>query len=102
MTAAEFAALREAGFGVDRGRIVDVPGKCPGFAAVPVFRGNGSVDRNATLSKVLWARDAEIARRPAKAERPAQTSTRCYPRAYRPKSACGARSPCGACRRREL
>jgi hypothetical protein len=32
MTTAEFnAALREAGFGVDRGHIVDVSGKCPGF-----------------------------------------------------------------------
>ena len=61
MTAAEFnAALREAGFGVDHGRMVDVSGKYVGFAAVPVFRGNGSVDRNATLSKVTWEREAEI------------------------------------------
>lgn len=64
MTAAEFnVALREAGFGVDRGRIVDVSGVCVGFTAVPIFRGNGSVDRNATLSKVLWEREAEIKRR---------------------------------------
>jgi hypothetical protein len=71
ITAAEFnAALREAGFGIDHGRIVDVSGKCPGFVAVPIFR-NGAVNRNATLSKVLWERDAEIARRAAATERPA-------------------------------
>jgi hypothetical protein len=70
MTAAEFnAALREAGFGVDHGRIVDVSGKCPGLTAVPIFRGNGSVDRNATLSKVTWEREAEIKRRAACAVR---------------------------------
>jgi hypothetical protein len=70
MTAAEFnAALREAGFGVDHGRIVDVSGKCPGFTALPIFRGNGSVDRNATLSKVAWEREAEIKRRAACAVR---------------------------------
>jgi hypothetical protein len=69
MTAAEFkAALREAGFNVDHGRIVDVSGKCPGFAAVPIFR-NGVVNRNATLSKVLWEREAEIIRRAEAAER---------------------------------
>jgi hypothetical protein len=63
MTSSEFnAALREAGFGVDHGRIVDVSGNCPGFTAVPIFR-NGAVNRNATLSKVLWEREAEIARR---------------------------------------
>jgi hypothetical protein len=44
------AALHEAGFGVDRGRIVDVSGECPGFAVIPVFR-NGVLNRNATLSK---------------------------------------------------
>jgi hypothetical protein len=38
MTAAEFnAALRETGFGVDHGRIVDVSGACSGFTAVPIF-----------------------------------------------------------------
>lgn len=64
MTAAEFnAALRDGGFGVDHGRIVDVSGKCPGFVSVPTFRGNNSVDRNATLSRVIWERDAEIKRR---------------------------------------
>lgn len=56
-------ALREAGLGVAQGWIVDVSGKCAGFAAVPIFRGSGSVDRNATLSKVLWEREAEIKRR---------------------------------------
>ena len=64
MTAAEFnVALREAGFGVapreNCGRVWSV---CR-FTAVPIFRGNGSVDRNATLSKVLWEREAEIKRR---------------------------------------
>jgi hypothetical protein len=64
MTAAEFnAALREAGFGVDHGRIVDVSGKCPGFATFPAFHSRGVVNRNATLSKVIRERDAEIARR---------------------------------------
>jgi hypothetical protein len=63
MTAAEFKmALHEAGFRVDHGRIVEVSGKCPGFTAVPIFR-NGAVNRNATLSNVLWEREAEIARR---------------------------------------
>ena len=39
MTAAEFnSALREAGFGVDHGRVVDVSGKCPGFATFPAFQ----------------------------------------------------------------
>jgi hypothetical protein len=64
MTSEEFnAALRNAGFGVKQGRIVDMSGKCPGFSTVPVFRGNGSVDRNATLSKVIWERNVEIERR---------------------------------------
>jgi hypothetical protein len=63
MTAAEFnAALREAGFGIDRWRIVDVSGTCPGFVAMPSFR-KGVVNRNATLAKVIRERDAEIARR---------------------------------------
>jgi hypothetical protein len=70
MTSTEFnAALRRAGFGVDHGRIVDVSGKCPGFATFPAFRRDGSVDRDATLAKVIRERDAEIARRAA-AERP--------------------------------
>jgi hypothetical protein len=69
MTAAEFkTALHKAGFGVDHGRIVDVSGSCPGFVAVPIFR-NGMVNRNATLSKVLWEREAEIKRRPARPNR---------------------------------
>jgi hypothetical protein len=66
MTSAEFnAALRKAGFGVERARIVDVSGQCPGFATVPTFR-NGTVDRNVTLAKVIREWDAEIARRAAK------------------------------------
>jgi hypothetical protein len=46
------APPREAGFGVDHGRIVDVSGQCPGFATLPTFN-KGAVDRDATLSKVL-------------------------------------------------
>jgi hypothetical protein len=66
MTSAEFTtALREAGFGVDHGRIVDVSGQCPGFTTLPSFN-KGAVDRNATLSKILWGREAEIARRAKK------------------------------------
>jgi hypothetical protein len=69
MTSAEFtAALREAGFAVDHGRIVDVSGKCPGFATMPSFN-KSVVNRNATLSKAIWVRDAEITRRAAAAER---------------------------------
>jgi hypothetical protein len=63
MTSAEFsAALREAGFAVDHGRIVDVSGRCPGFTTVPSFT-KGVLNRNATLSKVRWERDDEIRRR---------------------------------------
>jgi hypothetical protein len=63
MTTGEFnAALREAGFGVRQGRVVDVSGKCPGFATIPSFR-KGVVNRNATLTKAIRERDAEIARR---------------------------------------
>jgi hypothetical protein len=63
MTPAEFnAALRVAGFGVERGRIVDVSGRCPGFSTLPRFN-HGVVNRNATLVKVIRERDAEIARR---------------------------------------
>jgi hypothetical protein len=63
MTAAEFkAALHKNGFGVDHDRIVDVSGKCPGFTALPTFN-HSAVNRNATLSKVIWERDAEIKRR---------------------------------------
>jgi hypothetical protein len=66
MTSEEFkTALREAGFGVEYGRIVDVSGRCPGFATLPSFN-KGVVNRNATLSKVLWEREAEIARRAKK------------------------------------
>ena len=64
MTSTEFnAALREAGFGVDRGWIVDVSGKCRGFATFPAFRRDSSVDRDATLAKVIREREAEIKRR---------------------------------------
>jgi hypothetical protein len=71
ISSAEFSnALREAGFGVDRGQIVDVSGKCPGFAAMPIFR-NGAVNRNGTLTKIIRARDAEIERRAGVAKRSA-------------------------------
>jgi hypothetical protein len=64
ITVAQFnAALREAGFGVDHGRIVDVSGRCPGFATFPAFHGRGVVNRNTTLAKAIRERDAEIARR---------------------------------------
>jgi hypothetical protein len=54
MTSAEFTtAMREAGFGVDHGRIVDVSGQCPGFTTLPSFN-KSAVDRDATLSKVLF------------------------------------------------
>jgi hypothetical protein len=67
MTAAEFkAALHEAGFGVERGRIVDVSGRCPGFATLPSFN-KSAVNRNTTLSKTIWEHDAEIKRRAASA-----------------------------------
>jgi hypothetical protein len=70
LTAAEFnAALRGAGFRVEYGRIVDVSGRCPGFGAMPSFN-HGAVNRNATLAKVLWEREAEIARRTAADARP--------------------------------
>jgi hypothetical protein len=63
MTSAEFnAALREAGFSVDHGRIVDLSGRCPGFAALPTFN-RGAVIRSATLLKVIHLREAEIKRR---------------------------------------
>ena len=65
MTSEEFkTALREAGFGVEHGRIVDVSGRCPGFVTLPSFN-HGAVNRNATLSKVIWEREAEIKRRAA-------------------------------------
>ena len=63
MTSEEFkTALREAGLGVAQGWIVDVSGKCPGFASLPSFN-KGVLNRNSTLSKAIWERDAEIARR---------------------------------------
>jgi hypothetical protein len=64
VTAAQFnAALRDAGFGVDRARIIDTSGRCRGFVTTPVFRGRGVIDRNKTLAMVIGERDAEIARR---------------------------------------
>jgi hypothetical protein len=64
LTPAEFnAALKEAGFGVQHARIVDVSGRCPGFMTTPAFRGRGVIDRPKTLAKVIRERDAEIARR---------------------------------------
>jgi hypothetical protein len=72
LTAAEFnIALKEAGFGVERARIIDVSGRCPGFATTPAFRALGVIDRPRTLAKAIRERDAEIARRAATAERPA-------------------------------
>jgi hypothetical protein len=69
MTSAEFkAALREAGFGVAQGWIVDVSGKCPGFATLPSFN-KGVLNRNATLSRAIWKRYAEIKRRATEAAR---------------------------------
>ena len=47
---------------VAQGWIVDVSGKCPGFASLPSFN-KGVLNRNSTLSKILWEREAEIARR---------------------------------------
>jgi hypothetical protein len=65
MTSEEFrTALCEAGFAVNRGRIVDVSGQCPGVSTLPSFN-KGVLNRNATLSKVIWERDAEIKRRGA-------------------------------------
>jgi hypothetical protein len=67
LTAVEFnAALREAGFGVEHARIVDVSGRCPGFVTTPAFRGRGVIDRPRTLAKAIRERDAEIARRGAR------------------------------------
>jgi hypothetical protein len=64
MTSGTFkTALRAAGFRVESGRLVDVSETCPGFVTMPVFRGDGSVDRNGILSKITSDRDAEIARR---------------------------------------
>jgi hypothetical protein len=71
MSSAEFsAALREAGFGVQRGQIVDISGRCPGFAALPLFR-NGAVNRNGTLARAIRSREAEIERRAGVARRSA-------------------------------
>jgi hypothetical protein len=36
-SATEFSALKEAGFGVEHARIVDVSGRCPGFVTTPAF-----------------------------------------------------------------
>jgi hypothetical protein len=50
MTSEEFKiALREAGFGVAQKWIVDVSGKCRGFATLPSFN-KGILNRNATLA----------------------------------------------------
>jgi hypothetical protein len=65
LTAAEFsAALKEAGFGVEHARIVDVSGRCPGFVTTAAFRGR-ALDRARTLAKAIRERDAEIGRRTA-------------------------------------
>jgi hypothetical protein len=66
LTAEQFnAALKEAGFGVEHARIIDVSGRCPGFVTTPAFRGRGVVDRPRTLAKAIRERDAEIERRTA-------------------------------------
>jgi hypothetical protein len=65
LTAVEFnTALKEAGFGVEHARIVDVSGRWPGFVTTPAFRGR-ALDRPRTLAKAIHERDAEIARRAA-------------------------------------
>jgi hypothetical protein len=69
LTAEQFnAALKEAGFGVERARIIDVSGRCPGFATTPAFRRRGVIDRPRTLAKAIRERDAKIARRAPRAE----------------------------------
>jgi hypothetical protein len=63
LTAEQFnAALKEAGFGVERARIVDTSGRCPGFVTTPAFRGR-ALDRPRTLAKAIREREAEIERR---------------------------------------
>jgi hypothetical protein len=70
LTAAEFnTALKEAGFGVEHARIIDVSGRCPALTT-PAFRGR-TLDRPRTLAKAIRERDAEIARRAAETVRPA-------------------------------
>jgi hypothetical protein len=67
LTAVEFnTALKEAGFGVRRARIIDVSGRCPGFVTTPAFRGRNAIDRHKTLAKAIRERDAEIKRRAAR------------------------------------
>jgi hypothetical protein len=56
------AALKEAGFGVEHARIIDVSGRCPGFVTTAAFRGH-ALDRPRTLANAIRERDAEIARR---------------------------------------
>jgi hypothetical protein len=71
MSSDEFkVALREAGFGVDHGRIVDVSGQCSGFPTLPSFN-KGVINRNARLSRAIWEHDAEIKRRDVDTERSA-------------------------------
>jgi hypothetical protein len=56
MTSEEFkTALREAGFGVDHGRIVDVSGRCPGFASLPSFLGARGRNRAASEERRMMA-----------------------------------------------
>jgi hypothetical protein len=70
------AALREAGFGVNRGQIVDVSGWCPGFAVMPATRSTatpllrrpfegatprsrgGLRGRNAGIGALYWRRES--------------------------------------------
>jgi hypothetical protein len=64
MTRGEFNnALRRARLGVRDGQIVDLSQSCPDFAVAPTFHADGTVDREATLVKVIRERDDEISRR---------------------------------------
>jgi hypothetical protein len=82
LTAAEFnAALKEAGFGVEHARIIDVSGRCPGFVTTAAFRGRAleypSFSEDFflgwprvmrpwfSLAKAIRERDAEIGQRTA-------------------------------------
>ena len=78
LTAIEFnTALREAGFGVEHARIVDMSGRCPGFATTPAFRGR-ALDRPRTLAR----RSANARPRSSGGrKKPSPISTECCTRA---------------------
>jgi hypothetical protein len=76
MTSAEFnAAFREAGFGVAGGRIVDVSGKCPGFATFAASHGRGVLNRNATLARLQQGSSGPAADDPRRAARRRRTAS---------------------------